>query len=109
MAIIMIENLFKKAIHVNDLTKTLLQHFSDHHIDWMHACGAKGRCITCKVIISAGVEHFRPLTRAEQKYHQEGALKSMERLACQAKISGDVFLLSPKEYHLPHILYSDDV
>jgi 2Fe-2S ferredoxin len=107
MARIMIENLFKKTIQANDLSKTLLQHFHDHHIDWMHACGGKGRCTTCKVIIKTGARHCHPLTRAEQKYRQEGALKPGERLACQAKISADVCLIAPKEYQLPHMLYSD--
>lgn len=109
MASIMIENLFKKVLPVTDLSKTLLQHFHDHHIDWMHACGAKGRCTTCKVIIHSGKEHFQPMTEAEQKYCREGALQPLERLACQAKITGDVSLSAPEEYQLPHVRYSDEL
>jgi 2Fe-2S ferredoxin len=104
----MIENLFKKTIDAADHSKTLLQHFQDHHIDWMHACGAKGRCTTCKVIIKEGGENFEPLTHAEQGYMQQGALKPQERLACQAKINGDVSLIAPEEYQLPHVVYSDE-
>ena len=107
MARIMIKNLSNKALEVTDLSKTLLEHFHQHNIDWMHSCGGKGRCTTCKVIIKAGSENFQKLTRAEQKYRQEGALGSQERLACQAKISGNIIIISPKEYHLPHLSYSD--
>jgi ferredoxin, 2Fe-2S len=109
MARIMIENLFKRIIVATDHSKSLLKHFQDNQIDWMHACGGKGRCTTCKVIILGGADHFEVLTKAELKYFQQGALKTGERLSCQAKIRGDVCLKVPKEYQLPHMPYSDDV
>jgi 2Fe-2S ferredoxin len=108
MASIMIENLFKKTLRVNDLSRTLLQHFHDHHIDWMHSCGGKGRCTTCKVIVKGGLDQFRPATDAEEKYRKEGALNDDERLACQAKITGDIVVAAPAEYQLPHMRYSDE-
>ncbi|MGC1243204.1 MAG: 2Fe-2S iron-sulfur cluster-binding protein [Chryseosolibacter sp.] len=109
MARIMIENLFKRTIMASDHSKSLLKHFQDNQIDWMHACGAKGRCTTCKVVILDGLENFESLTKAEEKYLHLGALKAGERLACQAKIRGDVRLLVPKENQLPHMIYSDEV
>lgn len=109
MARIMIENLFKKTILVTDHSKPLLKHFQDHHIDWMHACGGKGRCTTCKVIILEGEGHFQDLTNHEKRYFREGALKPHERLACQAQIKGDVCLKVPAEYKMPHMDYSDEV
>jgi ferredoxin, 2Fe-2S len=108
MARIMIENLFKKTIHATEHSKPLLKHFQDHQIDWMHSCGGKGRCTTCKVIIVEGEGHFQDMTPHEKRYFREGALRSHERLACQAKISGDVCLKVPKEYQLPHMKYSDE-
>jgi ferredoxin, 2Fe-2S len=108
MARIMIENLFKITLEVTDHTKTLLEHFQDHGIDWMHACGGQGRCTTCKVIVQEGQSNFQGLTRPEKSYFAEGALNAHERLACQSKISGDVCLLVPKEYQLPHLQYSDE-
>jgi ferredoxin, 2Fe-2S len=121
MARIMIENLFKKTILATDYAKSLLKHFQDNHLDWMHACGGKGRCTTCKVIVLEGEEFLESPTKAEVKYAREGALKPGERLACQAcllarspgtgrqeRIGGDVRLLVPKEYQLPHVRYSDD-
>ena len=107
MSHIVIENLFKKTIAVTDHSKTLLKHFQDNNIDWMHACGGKGRCTTCKVIIREGGANLQAFTAAEKRYFAEGALKTHERLACQAKPSGDVTVLVPAEYRLPHIQYSD--
>ena len=108
MARIMIQNLFKKTIHATDCSKSLLKHFQENQIDWMHACGGKGRCTTCKVIVTEGETHFQPMTVHEKRYHQEGALNAHERLACQAKISGDVSVIVPNEYQLPHMKYSDE-
>ena len=108
MARIMIENLFKKTFVVADYNKTLLRHFKDNYIDWMHACGGKGRCTTCKLIVLEGAGYFGDLTGAEEQYLRQGELKPRERLACQAKIRGNISLLVPQECHLPHITYSDE-
>ncbi|HEX8037793.1 MAG TPA: 2Fe-2S iron-sulfur cluster-binding protein [Chryseosolibacter sp.] len=107
MARIMIENLFKKTLEAADHSKTLLQHFHDHGMDWMHACGGKGRCTTCRVIVRDGADHFQPMTVAEHTYRRMGALAADERLACQARIRGDVSLMVPEECKLPHVIYSD--
>lgn len=106
MARIVIANWAEKTLEVTDLSKTLLRHFHDNQLDWMHACGGKGRCTTCKTIIAEGAENFIPVTAAEQRYRQLGALKTTERLSCQAKITGDVRIIVPDEYMLPHIDYS---
>ena len=104
----MIENLFKRILDVRDETKTLLTHLQDNGIDWMHACGGKGRCTTCKFIVKEGIDHFQPPTSAEERYFREGALGTAERLACQAKVTGNVTIIAPAEYHLPHMTYSDE-
>ena len=104
---ITIENLFNKVLEVSDRSKSLLKHFQDHQTDWMHACGGKGRCTTCKVVVREGLEYFSPLSPAEQRYRIQGALSDSERLACQATISGDVTLAVPPECHLPHVLYGN--
>src|SRR5690606_34288021 len=108
MARIMIENLFKKTLEVSDLSRTLLSHLHAQGVDWMHACGGKGRCTTCKAIIVEGEAQFAPLTDAEKKYAGMGALHTGERLACQARINGDVVIAVPAEYQLPHLRYSDE-
>jgi 2Fe-2S ferredoxin len=105
---IVIANWAEKTLEVTDLSKTLLRHFQDHGLDWMHACGGKGRCTTCKAQILQGHENLEPLTLAEQKYRQPGALKEHERLCCQARIKGDIILAIPEECKLPHINYDQE-
>ena len=107
MAKIVIENLSGKILLVQEPGKTLLQHFHDHHVDWMHACGGKGRCTTCKVIVKSGMPTLEPLTPAEIRYRSINALGPEERLSCQIKVPDDIVIVVPEEYKLPHIRYSD--
>jgi len=53
---------------------------------WWHACGAKGRCTTCRVCVLAGAELLAPPTAPELRYREAGRLGEGERLACQARI-----------------------
>lgn len=108
MARIVIQNLSKRTIEITDYSQSLLRHFQEHGIDWMYACGGKGRCTTCRLIIAEGEANVQPLTEAEQKYYRQGALLDQERLACQTRISGDVTVIVPKENQLPHMRYSDE-
>ncbi|MBT1704560.1 2Fe-2S iron-sulfur cluster-binding protein [Chryseosolibacter indicus] len=107
MAKILIRNLFGKMIEVQDRSRTLLQHFHDNRIDWMHACGGKGRCTSCKVIVEQGMENLGDLSVPEQRYRQNNGLKSNERLSCQSKPIGDIVVSAPAFYKLPHVAYSD--
>ena len=50
---------------------------------WWHACGAKGRCTTCRVRVLAGAETLAPPTVPELRYRAAGRLGERERLACQ--------------------------
>ena len=106
MVKITIENLAEKEVHVNDLSRSVLRHLQDNSIDWMFACGAKGRCTTCRFIIVAGEDNILPFTEAELRYRSKGFLLANERLACQAKITGDVVIRVPDDSKLPHIQYS---
>ena len=107
MARIVIENLFGKVLEIQDINKTLLQHFQAYYLDWMHACGGKGRCTTCKIMIREGMEHCTELTEAEHQYRAQKALSHVERLSCQVKTSGDLIIRIPDECKLPHITYSN--
>ncbi len=103
----MIVNLAEKILEVADHSKTLLQHFHDHRIDWMQSCGGKGRCTTCKAIIIEGEGNFGPLTHPEKSYRAMKALRDHERLSCQAKINGNIKIAVPEEYKLSHVRYSE--
>ncbi|MBX2943532.1 MAG: (2Fe-2S)-binding protein [Cyclobacteriaceae bacterium] len=107
MVKIVIENLDRKELVINNYSKTVLNHLQDHFLDWMHACGAKGRCTTCKMIVVSGVENLSELTAAEIKYKSRGELRENERLTCQTKTSGDIVIRVPNSGKLPHMKYSD--
>jgi len=106
MAVIVIKNLEEKTLEVQDFSRTLLQHVQGNGLDWMQACGGKGRCTTCKVIVVQGSENLEPKTAAELNYQGRGLLLDNERLSCQVKIKGNITILVPEEAQLPHIKYS---
>lgn len=107
MAEIVIKNLEERTLKVTVFSKTLLQHVQENALDWMHACGGKGRCTTCKVIVLKGVDNLEPKTQAELSYESQGLLAGNERLACQVKIRGSITVKIPEECKLPHVKYSD--
>lgn len=107
MAVIVIKNLEEKTLEIHDFSKTLLRHVQENGLDWMHACGGKGRCTTCKVVILQGEENTQPKTQAELKYETLGLLGAHERLSCQVVITGNMRVEVPEEGKLPHVKYSD--
>jgi ferredoxin, 2Fe-2S len=87
--------------------QTLLKALQAQGHDWMHACGGKGRCTTCRIIVLQGLEHFSPLSEAEIRYRARGRLKDNERLTCQCTLTGgDAIGKVPEQTKLPHINYS---
>ncbi|MFC6997360.1 2Fe-2S iron-sulfur cluster-binding protein [Rufibacter roseus] len=74
--------------------------------DWMHACGAKGRCTTCRIIVLQGQENLAPDTAAELRFRNNGRLKPNERLICQAQMTGPVVGRVPDQTKLPHLSYN---
>ena len=97
----------EKALSSENYSKTLLRHVQENYIDWMHACGGKGKCTTCKALVLSGFENLGELTDVEKRYRAKGELKDNERLACQCVVLGDVTIRIPEESKLPHILYTD--
>lgn len=83
-----------------------LRHIQAQGVDWMHACGAKGRCTTCRMIVLKGSEKIGPHTAAELKYQKAGLLLQNERLACQALVIGDIVVRVPEDSKLPHLKYT---
>ena len=87
--------------------QTLLKALQAAGIDWMHACGGKGRCTTCRIVVQEGIEHFGPLTASEERYRSNGRLKTNERLTCQCTlVTGDAKGRVPRQTMLPHMKYS---
>lgn len=103
---ITILNLSGLTIQTTDSYKPLLQELQAAGLDWMHACGAKGRCTTCKCKVVMGLENFTAPTAAEQRFRSQGALLTDERLTCQAVVTGNVEIVVPERSKLPHMVYS---
>jgi 2Fe-2S ferredoxin len=103
---LVIENLHERVIEVLDSSKSILQLAQAERIDWMHACGGKGRCTTCRVQVLDGMEHLHALTEAEQGFRAKGRLAEDERLSCQVKPTGDLRVYIPDACKFPHLNYS---
>lgn len=106
MVKIVIENLGQKEVPVTRTDLSALRHFHAEGVDWMHACGGKGRCTTCRMRVLRGGENLGPLTAAEAKYRRAGLLLGSERLACQALVTGDLVVQVPEDTKLPHLRYT---
>lgn len=107
MAKILIRNLNNRSIHTKDNSKSILNIIQDEQIDWMHACGAKGRCTSCKMIVHAGLSELSAPNEAEQKMIALGRLAKNERLACQNKLNTDIEISVAEVNKFPHMNYSD--
>lgn len=103
---IVIANLQSKSIHCEGKRERLLDILLSE-TDYMHACGGKGKCTTCKARIISGSDQMTPKTESEELFAKLNKLRSDERLTCQVQILGNVELEVPKETQLPHLTYSE--
>ncbi|MBC6400759.1 MAG: (2Fe-2S)-binding protein [Ekhidna sp.] len=101
---IVITNLQSKIIQNNEKKESLLNILLKE-TDWMHACGGKGKCTTCKARVLEGAENVTPYTPVEKQYLKQNKLQENERLACQVALKGNVVLEVPKGTQLPHLSY----
>ncbi|GGZ21644.1 hypothetical protein GCM10007049_12980 [Echinicola pacifica] len=105
---IVIENLYNKDLNTNPEVNKVIEIIHENKVDWMHACGKKGRCTTCMMIVESGMENLSPLTDREEFFRQSGRLKENQRLTCQAKLlKGTLRVRVHEQYKLPHMKYSD--
>lgn len=104
---ITIVNLAGRKVPFSPTEHSALKAIQRQNIDWMHACGTKGRCTTCRMIIIEGLENLSQLSESEKKYRSEGRLKSNERLTCQTKVLGDIVIRVPEATKFPHVKYSE--
>jgi len=70
--------------------RTILDVSLANDIAHYHACDAKGRCTTCRVLVVAGHENLRPRTAAEGRVARRRNWPDEIRLACQTRLTGDV-------------------
>lgn len=61
---------------------------------WPTTCGGRGECTTCACLVLSGAENLAPMSRFESAALVEGrgraVLATPTRLACQARVHGDV-------------------
>src|SRR3990170_2041765 len=66
---------------------------------WPTTCGGEGRCTTCLCVVVDGMERLSPRGRSESKVLTEergpAVLQQPLRLACQARVYGDVEVEKP--------------
>jgi ferredoxin, 2Fe-2S len=106
MGEITVQNLGNLTLNVAP-GQTVLAALQTAGVDWMHACGTKGRCTTCRMIVLSGQENLAPDTPAETKFRANGRLQPNERLTCQAQLpSGSVTCCVPRQTQLPHMVYT---
>ncbi|UOQ54684.1 2Fe-2S iron-sulfur cluster-binding protein [Hymenobacter cellulosivorans] len=107
MPTLTVQNLSGAVVSVpTGATLLVALHAAGH--DWMHACGAKGRCTTCRLEVTEGLELLSPPTDAELRYRTAGRLLPHERLTCQTRLpAGSVTGRVPEATKLPHQHYSE--
>ena len=106
MGNITIKNLKNLSLSIGQKPNSILHIAQANYIDWMHACGGKGRCTTCRAEVIEGEENLSPRNLREQQMSPR--LKPNERLACQAKVFGDITIRIPKGCRFPHINYDEE-
>lgn len=102
---VVIANLQSKSIHCEGKRERLLDILLSE-TDYMHACGGKGKCTTCKARIISGNDQITPKTESEELFTKLNKLRADERLTCQVQVLGSIELEVPKETQLPHLTYS---
>lgn len=108
MVRIRIQNLGNRTIETENTERKVIELIHENGIDWMHACGKKGRCTTCKMHILAGQEHLSPETQQELQFRALKRLLPNERLACQASIlQGELVLRVPETSKFSHLTYTE--
>ncbi|MEM7182669.1 MAG: adenylate/guanylate cyclase domain-containing protein [Spirochaetota bacterium] len=91
-----------KVVTEENTELTLLDISVKHKINHMQACGGKGRCSTCRVLILKNTNNLEPMNETERRIALEKGFENNVRIACQTKITGPVtikrLVLDNKDY-----------
>jgi ferredoxin, 2Fe-2S len=105
---IVIENMSGREIQSQVESRKVIEIIHENDIDWMHACGKKGRCTTCKMIVLEGMENLDSPTDRELYFKSLGKLSDNERLSCQAIFKKGTLKIKVAEVNkFPHVKYSN--
>jgi 2Fe-2S ferredoxin len=86
MVRIRLQHLENRVLVSENANRKVIEIIHENGIDWMHACGKKGRCTTCKIRILEGQENLSPETDQELLFRSQRLLLDQERLGCQASL-----------------------
>src|SRR6266566_8059401 len=75
----------------------LLQAAEQFGYELRHDCGGFANCSTCRVVIERGMENLSEIEFEEENMLDVAELVTPHRLACQAKVHGDVVVRTPDE------------
>lgn len=105
---IIIQNLGNFVIESEHVDRKVIELIHENGIDWMHACGKKGRCTTCKMIVVKNEGELSEPTDREIFYRNQNRLKSSERLTCQTRIlEGEILIRVAEINKFPHLTYTE--
>mgnify|MGYP005752445553 CR=1 FL=1 len=105
---IIIQNLGNFVIESEHGDRKVIELIHENGIDWMHACGKKGRCTTCKMILVNSEGKLSEPTDREIFYRNQNRLKSSERLTCQTRIlEGEILIRVAEINKFPHLTYTE--
>lgn len=71
---------------------SLLQASLNAGIPHVHVCGGRGRCSTCRVLVTLGLENCLSRNEKELEIANLKGFSKEIRLACQTKVTGDITL-----------------
>jgi 2Fe-2S ferredoxin len=77
--------------------KSLLEAAQFLGVPLAHECGGFASCSTCRVVVMGGHENLTGIEFEEEDMMDLAGLHPPHRLACQAKILGDVTVQIPGE------------
>ncbi|MDR6238729.1 2Fe-2S ferredoxin [Aureibacter tunicatorum] len=87
----------------------ILRIIHENFIDWLHSCGGKGKCTSCKMNVLEGKELLNPPTDFEIKCLSRGLLIDSQRLACSCHFEndGNLVISVPRDTQMKHLVYEE--
>jgi 2Fe-2S ferredoxin len=86
----------------------LLQAAEQFGYELRHDCGGFANCSTCRVVIESGMENLSEVEFDEENMLDVAVLVSPYRLACQAKVHGNVVVKIPNEETIQDVREKSD-
>ena len=74
---------------------TILETSIKNNIRHQHVCGGNARCSSCRVAVSAGLNHCLPRNEKESTVAGTLKLDPKVRLACQTRVKGNITISKP--------------